>query len=320
MTPEYFAARPEWTVEETAERIREVGGEVETVLYLYIVDEKGRLIDDVHIARLVMARPGTKLAELVDDSFVSLSAFDDREVAVAAFKKYDRFILPVVDRAGVLLGIVTVDDVLDVEEEEATEDVHLFGGQAALEHPYFSARPIEMLRKRAGWLTFLFASGSLTAFTISQFEDLLQRIVTLAFFIPLVISTGGNSGSQSASMIIRGLAIREIDMADWRRVFRRELSIGLTLGALLGLLLGGFILASIGLGAIEQGPAFAVVAMVSVTAIVTLGALLGGLMPFFFKRIGFDPATSSAPCISTIMDVSGTLLYLGLAAALMSVI
>ncbi len=313
MTPEYISAEPAWSVEQTMAHIREVGGEAEIITYIYVVDERGRLLDDVHIARLVMAKANATLSELADETFVSLSAMEDREEAVVAFKKYDRVALPVVDTRGVLLGIVTVDDVLDVGEEEASEDIAMFGGQAALEDSYFHTSNRDLVRKRAGWLTLLFVGGLVASVEMEYFGDILGRFVLLAAFIPLVLSSGGNSGSQSASMIIRGLAIQELDLADWKRVFRRELTIGFSLGVSLGLISVIYILVK----RIEPGIPFAMVSMISVTMIVTMGALCGALMPFFFKRIGVDPAVSSGPFIATFIDLTGIFFYLTIATIIM---
>ncbi|MCH8332346.1 magnesium transporter [Candidatus Sumerlaeota bacterium] len=309
MTPEYVVARLEWTVQETIEKLRQTGAEAETISYIYIVDDQGLLIDDLPLGRLVMAEPETLLADLADRNFVALSAMDDREQTVPTFQKYDRTALPVVDSTGVLLGIVTVDDVLDVEEDEATEDVQKFGGQASLEDSYFATTRLTLIRKRAPWLVILFMGAFLTSRMMQFYEDLLREFVIVSLFIPLMISSGGNSGTQSAALIIRSLATNEIGLKDWSRVLFREIVVGLTLGCFLGIILVLLML----LGVIERDPRFAVVAFIGVMSIVLMGTLLGGLMPFLFHRLGFDPAVASGPFIATFVDLAGIVLYLTLA-------
>ena len=309
MTPEYVVARLEWTVQETIEKLRQTGAEAETISYIYIVDDQGLLIDDLPLGRLVMADPETLLADLADRNFVALSAMDDREQTVPTFQKYDRTALPVVDSTGVLLGIVTVDDVLDVEEDEATEDVQKFGGQASLEDSYFATTRLTLIRKRAPWLVILFMGAFLTSRMMQFYEDLLREFVIVSLFIPLMISSGGNSGTQSAALIIRSLATNEIGLKDWSRVLFREIVVGLSLGCFLGIILVLLML----LGVIERDPRFAIVAFIGVMSIVLMGTLLGGLMPFLFHRLGFDPAVASGPFIATFVDLAGIVLYLTLA-------
>ena len=309
MTPEYVVARLEWTVQETIEKLRQTGAEAETISYIYIVDDQGLLIDDLPLGRLVMADPETLLSDLADRNFVALSAMDDREQTVPTFQKYDRTALPVVDSTGVLLGIVTVDDVLDVEEDEATEDVQKFGGQASLEDSYFATTRLTLIRKRAPWLVILFMGAFLTSRMMQFYEDLLREFVIVSLFIPLMISSGGNSGTQSAALIIRSLATNEIGLKDWSRVLFREIVVGLSLGCFLGIILVLLML----LGVIERDPRFAIVAFIGVMSIVLMGTLLGGLMPFLFHRLGFDPAVASGPFIATFVDLAGIVLYLTLA-------
>ena len=309
MTPEYVVARLEWTVQETIEKLRQTGAEAETISYIYIVDDQGLLIDDLPLGRLVMADPETLLSDLADRNFVALSAMDDREQTVPTFQKYDRTALPVVDSTGVLLGIVTVDDVLDVEEDEATEDVQKFGGQASLEDSYFATTRLTLIRKRAPWLVILFMGAFLTSRMMQFYEDLLREFVIVSLFIPLMISSGGNSGTQSAALIIRSLATNEIGLKDWSRVLFREIVVGLSLGCFLGIILVLLML----LGVIERDPRFAIVAFIGVMSIVLMGTLLGGLMPFLFHRLGFDPAVASGPFIATFVDLAGIVLHLTLA-------
>lgn len=315
MTPEYIAADPDWTVGETFEFIRHTGAEAETLSYIYVVDRRGRLVDDVYLGKLVMADLATPLRELVQENYVSLSPYEDREEAVATFKKYDLWAIPVVDSAGVMLGIVTADDVMDVEEEEVNEDIALFSGQAALEESYMATPKLKLAQKRAGWLTILFVGGFASALALEQFQGLLQEFVILSAFIPLVISSGGNSGSQSASLVIRSLAIQEVELRDWRRIFIRELAVGLGLGLFLGVIFSLIVVFRdlLGFGAAEEAIRLSIVALFSVLMVVTLGTLTGALLPLLLKRMGFDPAVSSAPFIATFMDISGIVLYLTLA-------
>lgn len=315
MTPEYIAAQPGWTVQETLDFVRKTGAEAETLSFVYIVDDRGRLIDDLYLGRLVMADPATKLRDMVRENVVVLSADQDQEEAVVQFKKYDRVALPVVDRTGVMLGIVTFDDVMDIDEEEATEDMAKFAASGPLEDSYMAASRWMLVRARAGWLSVLFVGGYITALALEQFAGLLREFVILSFFIPLVISTGGNSGSQSASLIIRGLATQQVGVGDWRKILTRELAVGLALGCFLGSILGLIILlrSALGIGNTGVESRIALVAFISVSCIVTLGSLFGALLPLFFKRFGFDPAVSSAPFIATFVDLSGIIFYLGLA-------
>lgn len=314
MTPEYVAARPEMTVAETFQVIREESAEAEIITYIYVVEENGRLADDLHLGVLVRADPSAKLSDLVEENFVALSPYDDWEEAVAAFRKYDRIALPVVDDSGRMLGIVTFDDVMDVEEIEATEDAQKFGGQSGLEESYFATTNLTLIRKRAGWLVFLFFGGFLTGWAMEYFDELLAQFLMLSFFVPLVISSGGNSGSQSAATIIRGLAVQEFELSDWWRVFLREVMIGFALGAFLGVILAGRVL----LASPERPGAFAAIMFLAVTGIVTFGSVIGAMLPFFFKRLGVDPAHSSGPFIATFVDVSGLLLYFSLASRILN--
>src|SRR5437773_3276188 len=233
MTPEYIAIQQSWTVAEVFAHLRKVGRERESLNQLYVVDEKGRLVDSVRLRNLVVAEINTPVGELLDHQVFALRATDDQETAVAAFKKYDRTILPVLDSKDVLVGVVTVDDVLDVAEQEATEDIQKMGGMEALDAPYLKIGMLSMIRKRAGWLAILFVGEMLTATAMGYFQDEIAKAVVLALFVPLIISSGGNSGSQATSLIIRALAVRDIGLGGWWRVMRRELIAGLAVGCVL---------------------------------------------------------------------------------------
>ncbi len=239
MTPRYVTIQPEMTAAEALEHIRRTGRGKETVNVVYIVDQRGRLVEDIRLSSLVLAEPSTKVMDIDDPPLVKMNATDDREEVLKAFEKYDRLALPVTDADGHMLGIITVDDVLDVAEQEATEDIQKLGGMEALDAPYLQVNVLAMIKKRAGWLSALFLGEMLTATAMSFFEKEIARAVVLALFVPLIISSGGNSGSQATSLIIRSLALRELRLRDWFRVFRREILSGLALGSLLGFI--GFI-------------------------------------------------------------------------------
>src|SRR5438270_1979466 len=233
MTPEYIAIQQNWTVAEVLAHLRKVGRERESLNQLYVVDEKGRLVDSVRLRNLVVAEISTPVGGLLDHQDFALRATDDQETAVAAFKKYDRTILPVLDSKEVLVGVVTVDDVLDVAEQEATEDIQKMGGMEALDAPYLKIAMLSMVRKRAGWLSVLFISEMFTATAMGYFESELEKAAVLALFLPLILSSGGNSGSQATSLIIRAMAVRDVALRDWWKVLRRELMAGVALGAVL---------------------------------------------------------------------------------------
>src|SRR5258706_8984724 len=239
MTPRYVVVQPDMTAREALDHIRRTGPGKETVNVVYIVDQRGRLVEDIRLSSLVLADPSTKVTDIDDPPLVKLYATDDREEVLKAFEKYDRLALPVTDADGHMLGIITVDDVLDVAEQEATEDIQKLGGMEALDAPYLQVDVLAMIKKRAGWLSALFLGEMLTTVAMGYFEKEIAHAVVLALFIPLIISSGGNSGSQATSLIIRSLALRELRLRDWFRVFRREIISGLALGSLLGFI--GFI-------------------------------------------------------------------------------
>jgi magnesium transporter len=310
MTPDYVAIRPEMTAAQALEHIRKVGRGMETLNVIYILDENGKLLEDVRLGSLVLADPQTVVTAIADPPLVSLRATDDRERALELFEKYDRVALPVTDTLGNMLGIVTADDVLDIAESEATEDIQKLGGSEALDAPYTQVGLWSMIRKRGGWLSALFLGEMLTATAMSFFEGEIARAVVLALFVPLIISSGGNSGSQAASLIIRALALRELKLSDWFRVFRREL--GLALGSLLGVI--GFfrIVAWQHLHLTNYGEHYVLLGFTvwaSLIGVVMFGTLAGSMLPFVLRRLGFDPAASSAPFVATLVDVTGLCIY-----------
>jgi magnesium transporter len=251
----------------------------------------------------------------MDRRFVALKASDDQEAAASVFRQYDRTALPVTDTAGVLIGIVTIDDVLDVVEEKATREIQRIGGSEALDEPYMRISFGRMIQKRAGWLMALFLGEMLTATAMGAFEDEISKAVVLALFVPLIISSGGNSGSQAATLVIRALALGEVGIADWWRVMRRELMSGLVLGVILGSI--GFLRISVWSAFSDvYGPHWLLVAVtvsVALVGVVLWGTLSGSLLPFVLKRLGFDPAASSAPFVATLVDVTGLVIYFSVA-------
>jgi magnesium transporter len=320
MTPNYIAVKPEWNIEQALQHIREHGKESETLNILYVIDDKGKLIDDIKIRDLILAQADSSISDIMDDTYIALNATDDQEKAVATFKRYDRVAVPVIDSFGVLLGIVTHDDVLDVAEEEATEDIHKIGGVTALEESYASISVIRMVRKRVFWLTILFVAQVLTAIAMGYFEDQLARAVVLSIFIPLVISSGGNSGAQAATLVIRALALGEVTLIDWWIIMRREIMSGFLLGCILGII--GFIEVQILAQFIEALEPHSILVGITVglalIGIVLWGTLAGSMLPFLLKKLGLDPATSSAPLVATIVDVTGLVIYFSVSILILS--
>jgi len=319
MTPDYVAVRKHWTVEQALRHVRRKGQIAETINRVFIVDEDWKLIDDVALRRLILAEPEDLVESVMDHAFAAVPATADREEAVHTVQRYDQVVLPVVDSAGVLLGIVTVDDLLDVAEEEATEDFHKLGGVAALEYPYLSTRVTELARKRIGWLAILFGAGLGTAAAMAHFEDAIDQLPLLAVFVPLIIATGGNSGFQAASVMTRAIALREVEQRHWGLVFMRELWGGLLLGGLLALL--GFVMATaVGVWMYRGvadilGPAadVGIAVGLAVVSVVLIGNMIGSMLPFLLQRLGFDPATSSTPFVATIVDIVGLVAYFTIA-------
>jgi len=311
MTPDYIAIKPVWTIEETLKYIRENAEDSETLNIVYVIDDKNKLLDDIKIKEFILASPDRKVTDLMDENYVALNVTDDQEEAVEVFKKYDRIALPVIDKFGVLIGIVTVDDVLDVAEEEATEDIHKLAAVEALEEPYPTIPLLEMVKKRAVWLTILFIAQILTAIVMGYFESEISKAVVLSIFIPLIISSGGNSGSQAATLVIRAMAVGEITLSDWWRIMRREILSGLMIGLILGLL--GFfqvaLLANFSAAISVHWILLGITISLSIIGIVLWGTLSGSMLPFILKRLGADPATSSAPLVTTIVDIAGLIIY-----------
>jgi len=320
MTPHYVAVRENWTVREVLDYVRAHGQDSETLNVIYVVDEGGLLTDDVRIREFLLAPLDRQVAELMDRRFVALKASDSQEDAVGVFRQYDRSALPVTDTAGMLIGIVTIDDMLDVAEATATRDIQRIGGSEALDEPYITIGFARMVRKRAGWLTALFLGEMLTATAMGVFEAEISKAVVLALFIPLIISSGGNSGSQAATLVIRALALGEVTIRDWWRVMRREILVGLALGAILGAI--GFLRIALWSALFpdmytEHWLLVAIAVGLALVGVVLWGTLSGSLMPIALKRLGFDPATSSAPFVATLVDVTGLVIYFSVAALIL---
>jgi magnesium transporter len=318
MTTEYVAVPPDWTVQRTLDYIAQVGGAKETVYAIYVIDAATqRLLHVVSLRELVLARRNLPVSEVGDPQPpVSVAPDTDREDVGRIISKYNLLAVPVLDSAGRMLGIVTVDDVIDAIVEEQTEDVQKLGGLEALEEPYMEASLLSTIRKRAGWLSALFLGEMLTATAMGYFEHEISRAVVLALFVPLIISSGGNSGSQATSLIIRAMALREVRLRDWWRVALRELPSGVILGAILGII--GFARISLwqGLGWYDYGPHHVLVALTVAAAlvgVVTFGSLAGSMLPFILRRLGFDPASASAPFVATLVDVTGLIIYFSVA-------
>ena len=311
MTPHYVAVGENWTVREVLDYIRTHGQDSETLDVIYVVDEQGLLIDDIRIRELLLAPLDRRVADLMDRRFLALKATDEQEAAVAVFRQHDRTALPVTDTAGMLIGIVTIDDVLDVAEATTTRDIQRIGGSEAFDEPYTEIAFGRMIQKRAGWLTALFLGEMLTATAMGAFEAEISKAVVLALFVPLIISSGGNSGSQAATLVIRAFALGEVGVRDWWRVMRREILAGLTLGAILGSI--GFLRIAIWSAFSDiYGPhpfLIALTVAVSLVGVVLWGTLTGSLLPLLMRRLGFDPATSSAPFVATLVDVTGLVIY-----------
>lgn len=312
MTPDYVALKPYWTIEVALEHIRRFGRDAETVNMVYVVDEKWRLLDDIPLRRVILATLETKVEDIMDHHFVAIEAHADQEEAIRLMEKYDLIALPVVDRDGVLLGIVTVDDILDVLEEEFTEDVQKGASVVPLGTSYTAASTLVLFRKRVVWLLLLALAGFLSGSVISAFEEVLGKVIALAAFIPVLIDTGGNTGTQSATLIIRALATGELTLRRWLSVVAKESAVGILLGTALGSVL--YLWSYIWKGDLRVSTAVGL----AVVFIVLFANLVGSLLPILLTKLRLDPAVVSSPLITTVMDVTGLLIYFGIATAVLS--
>ncbi|MES2764260.1 MAG: magnesium transporter [Bacteroidota bacterium] len=311
MTPDFVMVRPDWTIKRALAHIRKFGKNSETINRIYVRDISGKLVDDIMLRNIILAEEDDTVESLMDFNVVSLSAFDEQEEAVRTLEKYDIPAIPVVDSEGYLIGIVTFDDVMDVAQEEATEDIQRIGGVEALDEPYMSTPFLKLIQKRAGWLIVLLFGEMLTTTALGFFEHELDKAVILSLFLPLIISSGGNSGSQATTLIIRALALGEIRLRDWWRILRKEILVSLVLGLILGVI--GFL-------RIEAWSLFsdiygihsfliALTVGISLVGVVMWGSICGSMMPFILKKLKFDPATASAPFVATVADVVGLVIY-----------
>ncbi|MGB3053197.1 MAG: magnesium transporter [Polyangiales bacterium] len=319
MTTEFVSMPPDTKVWEAMEAARRFGREemAEMLYYIYVCRPNGELLGVVSLRDLILSEPGQALSEIMVENVFQVSAFDDQERVADAIAKYDLAALPVVDNLSRMLGLVTVDDVVDVVIEEATEDAQKMGGVVPLEDSYFDTGWAEFVWKRGSWLVLLFIAQLLTATVIRQNQDFLAATVELVLFIPLIIASGGNAGSQSATLVIRAMAVGELRPGDWARVAGRELLIGLSLGIALGLI--GF---ARGWYAGETVAPIAIATAVgaSILAIVTLSTMIGSLLPLLIRRAGLDPAVSSTPFIASVVDVLGLVVYFAVAQVILHVV
>lgn len=305
MTPDFIAVHPDYTLQETVEHIRKYGKNSQTLDVIYVVDVNQKLVDDLHARELLLAKPDQRIADIMDNRFIALQATHDQEEAVRIFRDHDRIALPVVDSKGILLGVVTIDDVLDVAEEEATEDFQRFGSvQDAVFNP-LKAKVIFLYRKRILWLFALVFMNIFSGAAMASFEETIQAVVALVFFLPLLIDSGGNAGAQSATLMIRALATGDVQMKDWFSLMGKELLVALLLGVTM----------AIAVAAVASFRAPEIIAVVSMTmvCIVLVGSIVGLSLPFIFTKFGADPATASAPLITSIADISGVVIYFSIA-------
>lgn len=319
MTPDYIKIKKEWDVTRVLSHIRRYGKNSETIDVIYVTDENGILLDDIRIREILLVKPETKVSDLMDGRLIALSANDPQEEAINVFRMNNRTALPVTDADNVLLGIVTVDDILWIANEEYTEDIQKIGGTEALDEPYLDINLFKLVRKRVGWLVILFLSEMLTSTAMQYFNDEIAIVIQLTFFIPLIMSSGGNSGSQASTLIIQAMALGEVTIADWWRVMRREILSGLMLGITLGVI--GFLRIVLwSTFSTIYGAHWLLIAFTvgfSLIGIVLWGSLTGSMLPLLMKRLKLDPATSSAPFVATLVDVTGLIIYFNVAIIVM---
>lgn len=319
MTPDYIAVNKTWDVNRVLAHIRRHGKNSETIDVIYIIDSDGVLLDDIRIREILLVKPETKISELMDDRLISLHVHDPQEEAINVFRMNNRVALPVIDDEHILLGIVTIDDVLWLAHEEFSKDIQKIGGTAALNEPYLDISIPKLVRKRVGWLIVLFIGEMLTASVMGFFQDQIAKAVVLAFFVPLIISSGGNTGSQASTLIIQAMALGEVTIRDWWRVMRREIISGALMGAILGALgflrifVWTFFTPMYG----EYWYLVAATVALALTGVVLWGSLTGSMLPLILKKLGADPAASSAPFVATLVDVTGLIIYFSIAVSLM---
>jgi magnesium transporter len=307
MTPDYVAVRPSWTIAQALDHIRRKGRDSETVSHIYITDSSWKLLDELSLRRFILADPATTVAEIMDYSFVSLSAFEDREAAVQMMQRYDLSVLPVVDSDGILVGIVTFDDVLDVAAEETTEDFYKSAAIAPVQGRYLDMPYLSLYRKRIGWLIILVFINMISVQILASHEAMLDAFVVLLFFTPLLIDSGGNAGSQASTLMVRALALGDVELRDWFWLLVKEISVSLGLGLTMAA-------AVFGLGWLRGGTTIGLIVALTMVSIVVVGGLIGTVLPFLLSRFKFDPATASGPLITSLADISAILIYTAIAA------
>jgi Mg2+ transporter (mgtE) len=317
---EYATLKKDMTISEAMEYLRKHQPDTETANVVYVVDDRGRLIEDIPLRRLVLNDPSKKVEDVMDKFCLKLDIDDTKETAIEKFKQYDRTVLPVTNKEDVLMGVITIDDIMDEEEKQATREIQRFGGMESLEYPYVKTPFFSLVKKRAGWLIILFIGEMLTATAMGYFDKEISKAVVLALFVPLIISSGGNSGSQAATLIIRAMAVKELSLKDWWYVMRREIGSGFTLGLILGSI--GFVRITLwqNLHWYDYGTHWVLMALTiffSLIGIVMWGTLSGSMIPMILKKCKLDPAASSAPFVATLVDVTGLIIYFTIAAVLL---
>ncbi len=317
---DYATLKKNMTIGEANEHLRTHQPDSETANVIYVVDENGKLIEDIPIRRLVLNDPAKKIEEIMDRFCVTLNMNDTKENAIQKFKEYDRVVLPVVNDDNLLMGVVTIDDVLDAEEQRNTREMQRFGGVESLDYPYVKTPFFSLVKKRAGWLIILFIGEMLTATAMGHFDKEISKAVVLALFVPLIISSGGNSGSQAATLIIRAMAVKELSLRDWWYVMKRELLSGFVLGIVLGTI--GFIRITVWqqlhwYDYTTHWIKIALTIFFSLIGIVMWGTLSGSMIPMVLKKCKLDPAASSAPFVATLVDVTGLVIYFSIAAIIL---
>lgn len=311
MTPDYIRLRAEWSCEQALAHVRKYGRDSEIFNILYVTNAGGKLVDIVRMRRLIMMDPQALIQDMLNYNCVSISAYDDREVAVEMIQRYDVNALPVVDSEGVLLGIVTVDDILDVAEEEATEDIQKGAAVTPLETRYSVASPSQLFRKRIGWLLVLIFVNLISAGVIARYEVFMVEFIALALFMPLVIASGGNCGAQSATLMVRAIATGDLELSDWLAAVGKELFVGALLGGAMAVIAGA-------VGQLYGGDSkIALIVGLSMVSIVFVANSFGALLPFALSRLKVDPAAASSPLITSVMDVLGLIIYFSIAAVVL---
>ena len=317
---DFAAIQENMTVGEACAFLRTHHRDSDTANVIYVIDDKGILLDDVPVRRLVLNSPDKYIKDIMDGAVIKLNVSDKTDEAISKFKQYDRTVLPVTNDVNVLVGVVTIDEIIDVAEQRNTREIQRFGGVESLEYPYVKTPIFSLIRKRGGWLIILFLSEMLTATAMGYYENEIAKAVVLVLFVPLVMSSGGNSGSQAATLIIRALAVKELSIRDWWYVMKREIFSGLCLGIILGTV--GFlrIAAWQKLGWYHYGiywERIAITIFFSLIGIIMWGTLSGSMIPIVLKRLKLDPATSSAPFVATLVDVTGLIIYFTIAATIL---